>query len=264
MRGRVRCALALAACLIGSAAGAGAPPCPLTAGETRAVARVADGETLLLDDGRRLRLVGALAPRAGDVGAATGTWPPEDEARATLTTLVEGRSVALWHDRRQSDRYGQLLAHVTIGGDWLQGTLVARGLARAYGRPGTDACAEALAKLERRAREGGLGLWANAAYRVRLASRSDWARTGGSFQVVSGTVRRVSRGTGEVYLSLAERRGRAYPLAVVVAGNRLDLMGGIAPRALVGRRVLVRGWIEQRRGPVIVIDSKGQLELVGE
>jgi hypothetical protein len=26
--------------------------------------------------------------------------------------------------------------------------------------------------------------------------------------------------------------------------------------------VLVRGWIEQRRGPVIVIDSKGQLELM--
>jgi hypothetical protein len=48
----------------------------------------------------------------------------------------------------------------------------------------------------------------------------------------------------------------------VVAGNRSDLTGGIMPRALVGRRLLVRGWIEQRRGPVVVIDSKGQLELV--
>jgi endonuclease YncB( thermonuclease family) len=264
MRTPARCALALAACLIGSAARADAPPCPLTKGETRAIARVADGETLLLDDGRRLRLIGALVPRASDVGATVGSWPPETEARAALATLVEGRSVALWHDRRHSDRYGQLLAHVTIGSDWLQGTLVARGLARAYGRPGGDACAEALAKLERRAREDGLGLWANAAYRVRLASRGDWGRAGGSFQVVSGTVRRVSRGTGEVYVSLAERRGRAYPLAAVVAAKRSELTGGVAPRALVGRRVLVRGWIEQRRGPVIVIDSKGQLELVGE
>jgi endonuclease YncB( thermonuclease family) len=244
------------------AARAEAPPCPLTKGETRAVARVVDGETLLLDEGRRLRLIGALAPRAGDVGAAAGSWPPENEARAALATLAEGRSVALWHDRRQRDRYGQLLAHVTIGSDWLQGTLVARGLARAYGRPGSDACAEALAKLERRAREDGLGLWANAAYRVRVASRGDWRRAAGSFQVVSGTVRRVSRGTGEVYVSLSERRGRAYPLAAVVAGNRSDLTGGVAIRALVGRRVLVRGWIEQRRGPVIIVDSKGQLELV--
>jgi hypothetical protein len=28
--------------------------------------------------------------------------------------------------------------------------------------------------------------------------------------------------------------------------------------------VLVRGWIEQRRGPVIVVDSKGQIELVDQ
>jgi hypothetical protein len=77
-------------------------------------------------------------------------------------------------------------------------------------------------------------------------------------------VRRVSRGPGEIYVSLAERLGRAYPLAAVVAGNRSDLTGGVVPRALVGRRVLVRGWVEQRRGPVIVIDTKGQFELVGE
>ena len=42
------------------------------------------------------------------------------------------------------------------------------------------------------------------------------------------------------------------------------LIGGTEPRALQGRRVIVRGWIEQRRGPVIVIDSKGQLELAEE
>lgn len=241
-----------------------APPCPLAQGDTRAVARVLDGETLSLDDGRRLRLMGALAPRAGDVGAAAGSWPPENATRAALVALVEGRSVTLWHDARQGDRYGQVLAHVTIGGTWLQGTLVSRGLARAYGRPDGDACSEALAEIERRAREDGLGLWSNAAYGVRAASRGDWAQTLHTFQIVSGTVRRVSRGSGEVYVTLGSRGGRAYPLAAVIAAKRSDLTGGIAPRRLVGRRVLVRGWLEQRRGPVIVVDSKGQLELIDE
>lgn len=252
-----------ALCLLIDRASAQSPPCPLAEGEMRAVARVHDGETLILDDGRLLRLVGALAPRAGDVGATAGSWPPENEIRAALAALVEGRSVRLWHDAVRRDRYGQVLAHVMIGGDWLQGMLVSRGLARAYGRPGSDACSEVLAMLERQAREQGLGLWASAAYRLRLASRGDWARAIGSFQVVSGTVRRVSRGA-EVYLALGTRTGRAYPLAAVVAANRAELSGGVAPRALVGRRVLVRGWIEQRRGPVIVIDSKGQLELMDQ
>lgn len=250
--------------LLMSAALAEAPPCPLARGETHAVARVLDGETLALDDGRRVRLIGALAPRAGDVGAAAGSWPPENEGQATLAALAEGRSVTLWHDTVQSDRYGYVLAHVTIGEDWLQGVLVSRGHARAYGRPGVDACTEALARLERRARDEGLGLWDNAAYRVRVAAHGDWARAVGSYQVVSGTVHRVSRGSGEIFVSLGARRGRAYPLAVVVPPNRAHLTGGAAARTLVGRRVLVRGWIEQRRGPVIVVDSKGQLELLDD
>ena len=74
-------------------ASAQAPPCPLTEGDTRAIARVIDGETLALDDGRQLRLIGALAPRAGDVGAAAGSWPPENETRAALSRfLLRARS----------------------------------------------------------------------------------------------------------------------------------------------------------------------------
>ncbi len=249
-------------CLLAEIAHADTPPCSLTRGDTRAIARVLDGETLLLDDGRHLRLIGALAPRAADVSAASGSWPPENATRDALAELAVGRSAVLWHDTVHRDRYGQMLAHVTIDGAWLQGTLITRGLARAYGRPGSDACTEVLAKLERSAREEARGLWTNAAYRVRASSRDDWGNAAGTFHVVSGTVRRVSRGSGEIYVSLGARRGRAYPLAAVVPGNRTDLTGGIAVRSLVGRRVLVRGWIEQRRGPVIVVDSKGQLEIV--
>lgn len=247
------------------------PPCAIERGETRAVAEVRDGETLRLDDGRMLRLVGALAPRAGDVGAPPGSWPPERETRAALATLVEGRTITLWHDSTQRDRYGQVLAQVTIGTGadamWVQGALVSRGLARAFGRPGVDACAEALVRLERPARDGELGVWSNAAYRLRDASAGDeLARATGAFHVVSGTVDRVSRGQGEVYVSLAPRGGRdrGYSFAAVVPARGAALIGGTEPRALQGRRVIVRGWIEQRRGPVIVIDSKGQLELVGE
>ena len=77
---------------------------------------------------------------------------------------------------------------------------------------------------------------------------------------------RISRGQAEVYVSLAPRGSRdgAYAFAAVVPARGAALIGGTEPRALQGRRVIVRGWIEHRRGPVIVIDSKGQLEVVGE
>ena len=248
-----------------------APPCTIERGEARAVAQVRDGETLRLDDGRMLRLIGALAPRAGDVGAPPGSWPPENKTRAALAALVEGRTITLWHEATRLDRYGQILAQVTIGTGtdavWVQGALVSRGLARAYGRPGMDACTDALVRLERPARDGALGLWSNAAYRLREAgSGDDLVRATGNFHVVSGTVDRVSRGQGEVYVSLAPRgsRGGSYAFAAVVPARGAALIGGTEPRALKDRRVIVRGWIEHRRGPIIVVDSKGQLEIVGE
>lgn len=250
---------------------AAAPSCAVERGETRAVAEMLDGETLRLDDGRELRLAGALAPRAGDVGAKPGSWPPENETRAALAALVEGRTVTLWPEAARADRYGRLLAQVTVGAEtdavWLQGALVARGLARAYGRPGADACTASLITLERQAREAGRGLWANAAYGARLADDAKAvARTTGSFQVFTGTVHRVSRGQSEVFVSLAPRgkRGGDYPFAAVVPSRGAGLLAGVEPRALAGRRVMVRGWVEQRRGPVIVIDSKGQLVVIGE
>ena len=54
------------------------PACAgLEPGPTRTVTRILDGETVALDDGTELRLIGALAPRAIDAGAEPGTWPAE-------------------------------------------------------------------------------------------------------------------------------------------------------------------------------------------
>src|SRR5205085_5368627 len=50
-------------------------PCAgLEIGPARTVARVIDGETVTLDDGSQLRLIGALAPRAVDAGGDPGMW----------------------------------------------------------------------------------------------------------------------------------------------------------------------------------------------
>jgi hypothetical protein len=38
---------------------------------------------------------------------------------------------------------------------------------------------------------------------------------------------------------------------------------GVEPKRLAGRRVRVRGYIEQRRGPIIEADAPEQIELIG-
>ena len=62
----------------------------LEPGPQRTVARIIDGETVALDDGRELRLIGALAPRALDAGAESGAWPLEAAASEALGVFVLG------------------------------------------------------------------------------------------------------------------------------------------------------------------------------
>ena len=56
--------------------------CELEPGPVRTVARVLDAETLQLDDGGEVRIIGALAPRARDAAAVPGEWPAEQQAIA--------------------------------------------------------------------------------------------------------------------------------------------------------------------------------------
>ena len=124
----------------------------LEPGPQRTVARIIDGETVALDDGRELRLIGALAPRALDAGAESGAWPLEAAASEALGVFVLGKSITLGFVDERIDRYGRLQAHAyVIDGlheRWVQGHMLEQGLARAYEQAGNRACGPELLAAE--------------------------------------------------------------------------------------------------------------------
>lgn len=243
----------------------------LQVGPTRTVARIIDGETLGLDDGSEVRLIGALTPRAIDVGAEPATWPPEIAAAAELQGLVLARSIELFFGGERADRYGRLLAQAYWrDGErrrWVQGHLLEHGLARAYLQAGNRACGTELLAAEQTARQGRRGLWAEAAYEVRPTDA--WlalTRVRGTFQVVEGRVERVGLVRGTIYLDFAGGHS-----ALSASLRRVDraLLGGDAadnPKALEGKTVRIRGWIERRRGalggPTIDLSAGGLVEVL--
>jgi endonuclease YncB( thermonuclease family) len=269
-------AASVAIALAGSAAGAESrkehpTSCAgLAPGPTRTVARIIDGETLALDDGSEVRLIGVLAPRASDAYAEAGRWPPEIAAIAELEGLVLAKSVDLAFGGERADRYGRALAHVTWRDadrrHWLQGQMLEQGLARAYVQAGNRACAAELMEAERIARQARRGLWAEAAYAIRPAAGPlALSRRRSSFQVVEGHIERVGQGRGAIYLDFGVGHG-----AFSVSLRRADraLLGDSAdnPKALEGKVVLVRGWIARRSGtftgPVIDLSAGGLIEVL--
>lgn len=95
------------------------------------VARVQDGDTVLLEDGRKVRLLGIDTPELEKDGR------PADflahKAKKALADLAEGKRVRLEFDELRYDRYGRTLAYLFLpNGVNLSRELVRQGLARVY------------------------------------------------------------------------------------------------------------------------------------
>jgi endonuclease YncB( thermonuclease family) len=251
----------------------GDTPCAVSApSSTHSVSRVLDGETVVLDDGRELRLTGVLAPRAMDADAEPGTWPMESAASEALRALMLGKSIELRpapeRTDQRTDRYGRLQAQAFLidGGErrWVQGALLQQGLARAYVLAGDSPCSESLLAAELSARDARRGLWSEAAYQVRSADNpADLMRFRATFQIVEGRIVRVGLTGGSIYLNFDRNWRRGFSASL----RRDDgsLLGSFAgnPKGLEDRTVQVRGWIDERGGaPVIDLSAGGLLEVL--
>lgn len=121
-----------------------------------AVRSVTDGDTLTIDDGRRVRLAQVDAPETNECFGS--------ESTQALRALVDGRRVEL---RRPSngperDRYGRTLAEVSIAGVSVNEELVRDGAAEWYEEFASEDgdLAGRLRAAERDAKSAGKGLWA--------------------------------------------------------------------------------------------------------
>lgn len=133
-------------------------------GEAVFVRHIYDGDTLLLEDGRRVRLLGVNTPELGN-----GKQPDQAFARAARQAVesffTDGQQVWMQTDMQLLDRHGRLLAHVFKGesiarGENLEQSLLEQGLAWHVAMPPNLQLAACLASAEDKARHERLGLWA--------------------------------------------------------------------------------------------------------
>ncbi|REJ72610.1 MAG: hypothetical protein DWQ29_20645 [Planctomycetota bacterium] len=133
------------------------PPPLETAGEYE-VARVVDGDTLLLETGHRVRLLGVDTPETKHPHRPA---EPFGQAAAQFTRrAVEGRIVRLEFDRHRVDRYGRTLAFVRLGETLLNEELIREGFSRAEtGFPFRSDYQRRFQEAESSARQQRLGIW---------------------------------------------------------------------------------------------------------
>jgi endonuclease YncB( thermonuclease family) len=125
--------------------------------------RVIDGDTLVINDGRHVRLLGINAPEIRKRGISGGE-PYALEAKTRLEELVNGKKVRIEYDfndanKTDKDKYGRTLAYIIVDGEDAGVTLVRGGYVRAYMYKGLTRKNQIL-EAEQEARQEERGIWA--------------------------------------------------------------------------------------------------------
>jgi endonuclease YncB( thermonuclease family) len=230
--------------------------------------RVIDGRTFVLDDGREVRLAGIEVPPLPPSRQPTQSTPADAGIRAkeALAALLDTAAVVLKRADSPSDRYGRVLAYAFImgaqGERLVQAELLAAGLGRVGGRIGTLPCAAELLGREKTARRAKLGLWADPYYDlVNADNPSEVLAERGRFALVEGKVVSVRESGATIYVNFGRRWTEDFTVTIPKRNERSFTAAGLEPRRLAGRRVRVRGWIEERGGPWIEAVRPEQIEL---
>ena len=133
------------------------------------VVKVYDGDTIVLKNGERVRLLGINTPeiksrhRQGEKGGQTAkTW---------LETKLKQGQVYLEYDHTQRDKYKRLLAHCFLpDGEHLNETILEAGLASLTIIPPNVRYSDRLIAAQSLAEQNKRGIWGQTEYKPRLIS----------------------------------------------------------------------------------------------
>lgn len=196
------------------------------------VEKVFDGDTILLGDGRKVRLLGVNTPEVA--GRNKNAEPGGEQAKAWLRQRLEHKKVRLEGDIEKQDKYQRSLAYVfTEDKLHINLELLRLGLAAVNIFPPNLKYVQAFLDAQQAAEQAGLGIWrlreyAPQAFQVLNDDNyKGWKR-------VTGRIRAVKQTAKYSYLQFSDS------VSVRIENDTLNLFPAL--QSYVGSDIEARGW----------------------
>lgn len=205
---------------------------------------VYDGDTLKLEDGRKVRLIGLDTPEVfsrhkkinHDIKAQG------EKAKAALQQLLNrpAQRVSLAYGAQRFDRYKRTLAHVFLSnGENLQAWLIAQGYGVAFTTPPNDSMSDCYRQQEAQARKSDQGIWRLPQFQIKRTYQLNKSSDG--FHRLQAKITRIKQGKRKISLFLDD--------IVELKIYKKDLVNFNASMLnnLEHKNIQVRGWLHIKK-----------------
>ena len=218
-------------------AGLGAKEIPLAERALYSVTKIYDGDTVLLDNHLKVRLLSINTPeleRYNKLGEAGG-----ERARERLRRLLSGQKVRLEKDLESQDKYQRTLGHIfTADGLHINLEMVKSGWATVNIHPPNVNYSQAMLIAQQEAQVLQLGLWGMADYQPKRIATVLEKRPYG-WQRLIGTIHSAEMKRKYVYLGVDVDK-----LMVRIPRANLSFFPDVM--TYIGKEVEIRGWVSRR------------------
>jgi endonuclease YncB( thermonuclease family) len=202
------------------------------------IKHIIDGDTVVLVNGERLRLIGIDTPEIGYKGKSSQAGAIS--ARNFLRELLDEREVySLSYGAERQDRHGRTLGHLFLGdGRNLQALLLAGGYATPLNMPPNIVFSDCYQQQANKAMQDRLGIWKLGQYQAMPASTLTGKERG--YHVVYGRITRMHDSPSSSWLNMDQH------LAIHINHHDLKYLPDLKPAHLLGRKIQARGMLYRR------------------
>ena len=200
------------------------------------VKSVYDGDTIILENGDSVRLLGVNTPEIE--GRFRQDEPGGIAAKIWLKNELKDGKVFLEYDKEKHDHYQRLLAHLHLpDGKHLNVGLVENGLATVSIIPPNLRHTKELVRAQQRAEKEGLGIWSMSQYQPRPLSQITKNNKG--WQRFIGTPKSIKTSRKYTRLIFNEQ------FNILIANDNLSLFPDL--KTYLGKSIEIRGWVSRTK-----------------
>ncbi len=242
-----------------------APPdfSPLAFDTVLQPAGIIDPLRIRFTDGRIVHLAGLYVPDLtpydpGENGLKIMAW---------LEESTKNKQIRIYHskdrDKGRKNRMGNQIAHLQIRDSeiWIQAYILEQGWARFLPDPDQAAMAPQMIAIEDKARAQGAGLWAD---KTLLYTPETVKTVRDRWAIVEGRIYSSAMVNNVTYLNFEPDWRTDFTIGIPAPIRRLLGQQGVNLQNLSGRKIRVRGWVDDYNGPYIELTHTLWLELLPE